>query len=68
MIVFIEDTKLITPLEQIKKLLHAEFEESNSHASDFSDKDLENSRRKRTSLEPVMSNIDVDDSGRKKQR
>ena len=38
--VFIEDTKLITPLEQINKLLHAESEESDSHASDFSDKDL----------------------------
>jgi hypothetical protein len=38
--VFVEDTKLITPLEQINKLLHAESEESDSHASDFSDKDL----------------------------
>ena len=68
MIVFIEDTKLITPLEQIKKLLHAEFEESNSHASDFSDKDLENSRRKRTSPKLVMPSIDATDSGRKRQR
>uniref|UniRef100_A0A2N9FQW6 CCHC-type domain-containing protein n=1 Tax=Fagus sylvatica TaxID=28930 RepID=A0A2N9FQW6_FAGSY len=66
--VFIEDTKLITPLEQIKKLLHAESEESDSHASDFSDKDLENSGRKRTSPEPVMPSIDADDSGRKRQR
>ena len=32
-VVFIEDTKLITPLKQIKKLLHAEYEESNSHES-----------------------------------
>jgi hypothetical protein len=31
--VFIEDTKLITPLEQIKKLLQAKSEESESHAS-----------------------------------
>ena len=33
--VFIEDTKLITPLEQIKKLLHAESEESNPHVLVF---------------------------------
>ena len=39
-VVFIEDTKLITPLEQIKKLLHAESEESDPHVSIFSDKDL----------------------------
>ena len=66
--VFIEDTKLITLLEQIKKLFHAESEESDSHASDFSDKDLENSGRKRTSHEPVMPSIDADDSGRKRQK
>uniref|UniRef100_A0A2N9GNZ7 Reverse transcriptase Ty1/copia-type domain-containing protein n=1 Tax=Fagus sylvatica TaxID=28930 RepID=A0A2N9GNZ7_FAGSY len=54
--VFIEDTKLITPLEQIKKLLHAEYEESDPHVSVFSDKDLENSGRKRTSPEPAMPN------------
>jgi hypothetical protein len=66
--VFIEDIELITPLEQIKKLLHVEPEESDSHASDFSDKDLENSGRKRISPEPVIPNIDVDDSGRKRQR
>uniref|UniRef100_A0A2N9FM87 Reverse transcriptase Ty1/copia-type domain-containing protein n=1 Tax=Fagus sylvatica TaxID=28930 RepID=A0A2N9FM87_FAGSY len=66
--VFIEDTKLITPLEQIKKLLHAESEESDPHVLVFSDKDLENSGRKRTSLEPVMPSIDADDSGRKRQR
>ena len=66
--VFIEDTKLITPLEQIKKLLHAESEELDPHVSVFSDKDLENSERKRTSLEPVMPSIDADDSGRKRQR
>uniref|UniRef100_A0A2N9G0N8 CCHC-type domain-containing protein n=1 Tax=Fagus sylvatica TaxID=28930 RepID=A0A2N9G0N8_FAGSY len=35
---------------------------------DFSDKDLENSGRKRTSPEPVMPCIDADDSGRKRQR
>ena len=67
-VVFIEDTKLITPLEQIKKLLYAESEESDSHASDFSDKDLKNSGRKRTSPEPVMPSIDADDSGQKSQR
>ena len=66
--VFIEDTKLITPLEQIKKLLHAKSEESDSHVSVFSDKDLENSGRKRTSSELVMPSIDADDSGRKRQR
>uniref|UniRef100_A0A2N9EP82 Integrase catalytic domain-containing protein n=1 Tax=Fagus sylvatica TaxID=28930 RepID=A0A2N9EP82_FAGSY len=66
--VFIEDTKLITPLEQIKKLLHAEYEESDPHVSVFSDKDLENSGRKRTSPEPAMPSIDADDSGRKRQR
>uniref|UniRef100_A0A2N9GQ88 Reverse transcriptase Ty1/copia-type domain-containing protein n=1 Tax=Fagus sylvatica TaxID=28930 RepID=A0A2N9GQ88_FAGSY len=66
--VFIEDTKLITPLEQIKKLLHAESKELDPHVSVFSDKDLENSGRKRTSLEPVMPSIDADDSGRKRQR
>ena len=49
--VFIEDTKLITPLEQIKKLLHAESEESNPHVSVVFYKDLENSGRKRTSPE-----------------
>jgi hypothetical protein len=64
----IEDTKLITLLDQIKKLLQAEPEESDSHTSDFFDKDLENSGRKRTSPEPVMPSIDVDDSGRKRQR
>ena len=64
--VFIEDTKLITPLEQIKKLLHAESEESDPHVSVFSDKDLENSGRKRTSPEPAMPSIDANDSGRKR--
>ena len=44
--VFIEDTKLITPLEQIKKLLHAKSEESDPQVLVFSDKDLENSGRK----------------------
>uniref|UniRef100_A0A2N9EG19 Reverse transcriptase Ty1/copia-type domain-containing protein n=1 Tax=Fagus sylvatica TaxID=28930 RepID=A0A2N9EG19_FAGSY len=63
-----EDTKLITPLEQIKKLLLVESEESDSHASDFSDKDLENSGRKRTSPKPVMPRIDADDNERKRQR
>jgi hypothetical protein len=67
-VIFIEDTELITPLEQIKKLLHAEPEESDSHASNFSDKNLENSRRKRISPEPVILNIDADDSGRKRQK
>jgi hypothetical protein len=66
--VFIEDTKLITPLEQIKKLLHTESEESDPHVSVFSDKDLENSGRKRTSPEPAMPSIDADESGRKRQR
>uniref|UniRef100_A0A2N9FK26 CCHC-type domain-containing protein n=1 Tax=Fagus sylvatica TaxID=28930 RepID=A0A2N9FK26_FAGSY len=66
--VFIEDTKLITPLEQIKKLLHAESEESDPHVSVFSDKDLENSGRKRTSPEPAMPSIDADDGRRKRQR
>jgi hypothetical protein len=66
--VFIEDTKLITPLEQIKKLLHAESEDSDPHVSVFPDKDLKNSGRKRTSLEPAMPSIDADDSGRKRQR
>uniref|UniRef100_A0A2N9FF63 CCHC-type domain-containing protein n=1 Tax=Fagus sylvatica TaxID=28930 RepID=A0A2N9FF63_FAGSY len=66
--VFIEDTKLITPLEQIKKLLYAESEESDPHVSVFFYKDLENSGRKRTSPEPVMTSIDADDSGRKRQR
>uniref|UniRef100_A0A2N9EKJ9 CCHC-type domain-containing protein n=1 Tax=Fagus sylvatica TaxID=28930 RepID=A0A2N9EKJ9_FAGSY len=65
--VFIEDTKLITPLEQIKKLFHAESEESDPHVLVFSNKDLENSGRKRTSPEPTMSSIDADDSGRKRQ-
>uniref|UniRef100_A0A2N9GSY4 CCHC-type domain-containing protein n=1 Tax=Fagus sylvatica TaxID=28930 RepID=A0A2N9GSY4_FAGSY len=46
-VVFMEDTKLITPLEQIKKLLHAESKKSDPHVSVFSDKDLENSGRKR---------------------
>uniref|UniRef100_A0A2N9HAA9 CCHC-type domain-containing protein n=1 Tax=Fagus sylvatica TaxID=28930 RepID=A0A2N9HAA9_FAGSY len=66
--VFIEDTKLITPLEQIKKLLHAKSEESDPHVSVFSDKDLENSGRKRTSPEPTMPSIDANDSGRKRQK
>uniref|UniRef100_A0A2N9F1D9 Reverse transcriptase Ty1/copia-type domain-containing protein n=1 Tax=Fagus sylvatica TaxID=28930 RepID=A0A2N9F1D9_FAGSY len=66
--VFIEDTKLITPLEQIKKLLQVEPEESDSHANDFSNKDLENSGRKRTSPKPAMPSIDADDNGRKRQR
>jgi hypothetical protein len=66
--VFIEDTKLITPLEQIKKLLHAESEESDPYVLVFPDKDLENNGRKRTSLEPVMPSIVADDSGRKRQR
>jgi hypothetical protein len=52
--VFIEDTKLITPLEQIKKLLHAESEESDPHVSVFFDKDLENSGRKRQRRPPSM--------------
>ena len=39
-VVFIEDTKLITLLEQIKNLLHVEYEESDSYASDFSVKIL----------------------------
>jgi hypothetical protein len=42
--------------------------ENQSHASNFSNKDLENSGRKRTNLEPVMPSIDADDSGRKRQR
>ena len=66
--VFIEDTKLITPLEQIKKLLHAESEELDPHVSVFSDKDLENNERKRTSPKLVMPSIDATDSGRKRQR
>ena len=66
--VFIEDTKLIAPLEQIKKLLHAESEESDPHVSVFSDKDLENSGRKRSSPEPAMPSINADNSGRKRQR
>uniref|UniRef100_A0A2N9FQW9 Reverse transcriptase Ty1/copia-type domain-containing protein n=1 Tax=Fagus sylvatica TaxID=28930 RepID=A0A2N9FQW9_FAGSY len=38
-------------------------EESDSHAlDDFSDKDLENSGRKRTNPEPVMQSKDADDS------
>uniref|UniRef100_A0A2N9F846 Reverse transcriptase Ty1/copia-type domain-containing protein n=1 Tax=Fagus sylvatica TaxID=28930 RepID=A0A2N9F846_FAGSY len=53
---------------KIKKLLYAESEESDSHALDFSDKDLKNSGRKRTSPEPVMPSIDADDSGQKRQR
>jgi hypothetical protein len=67
-VVFIEDTKLITPLEQIKKLLHAKSEESDPHVSVFSDKDLENSGRKRTNPKPAMPSIDAGDSGRKRQR
>ena len=67
-VVFIKDTKLITPLEKINKLLQAKLEESESHASEFSDEDLENSGRKRTSPEPIMPNIDADESGRKRQR
>ena len=67
-VVFIEDTKLITPLEQINKLLLAESEESDSHASYFSNKDIENSGRKRTSPEPIMPRIDADDNERKRQR
>jgi hypothetical protein len=67
-VVFIKDTKLITPLEQIKKLLHTESEESDPHVSVFSYKDLENSGRKRSSPEPAMTSIDADDSGRKRQR
>ena len=59
--VFIEDTKLITPL-------HTESEESDPHVSVFSDKDLENSGRKRTSPEPAMPSIDADENGRKRQR
>jgi hypothetical protein len=46
-VVFMKDTKLITPLEQIKKLLHAESKKSDSHVSIFSYKDLENTGRKR---------------------
>ena len=66
--VFIEDTKLIAPLEQIKKLLHAGSEESDPHVSVFSDKDLENSGRKRSSPEPAMPSMDANDSGRKRQK
>uniref|UniRef100_A0A2N9GRF0 CCHC-type domain-containing protein n=1 Tax=Fagus sylvatica TaxID=28930 RepID=A0A2N9GRF0_FAGSY len=46
----------------------AESEESDPHVSVFSNKDLENSGRKRTSPKPAMPSIDADDSGRKRQR
>ena len=42
--------------------------ENLSHASNFSNKDLENSGRKRTSSKPVVPSINANDSGRKRQR
>ena len=42
--------------------------ENLSHASNFSNKDIENSGRKRTSPEPIMPRIDADDNERKRQR